>query len=135
MRARNTQENAGNFFLADLELVRDSSWGEETGEGEQAHLLTLTGPGGIGKTRLGLRVGEAVAEYFADGLCFVPLAPISDPGLGIASPRPGTLLSASTLLAGLERGRADSVPDASIASIDSADGYQHSPRRYQLPHW
>jgi len=28
MRARNTQENVGNFFLADLELVRDSSWGE-----------------------------------------------------------------------------------------------------------
>ena len=46
-------------------------------------LITLTGPGGTGKTRLGLRVGSQVLLDFADGVFFVPLAPISDPALVI----------------------------------------------------
>jgi predicted ATPase len=44
-------------------------------------LVTITGPGGIGKTRLGVQVANALAQNFPGGIHFVPLAPLSDPGL------------------------------------------------------
>ncbi len=48
-------------------------------------LLTLTGPGGIGKTRLGLQVSEAMRDEFPDGIWFVGLAAITEPGLVAAT--------------------------------------------------
>lgn len=44
-------------------------------------LLTLTGPGGVGKTRLAMAAGAALLQDFEDGVFFVPLETITDPAL------------------------------------------------------
>lgn len=48
---------------------------------EAVRLVMLTGPAGVGKTRLGLEVGAALADAFGDGVWFIPLAPVADPDL------------------------------------------------------
>jgi predicted ATPase len=48
---------------------------------EAVPLLTLTGPGGVGKTQLSLAIAQDVSRSFADGLIWVDLAPVADPGL------------------------------------------------------
>ncbi len=48
-------------------------------------LVTLTGIGGIGKTRLALEAAERLAGDFPDGVCFVELAAITDPTLVLPS--------------------------------------------------
>ena len=47
----------------------------------EVRLVTLTGPGGVGKTHLGVQVASDLLDHFSGGVCFVPLASISDPHL------------------------------------------------------
>src|SRR5262249_21334012 len=46
-----------------------------------SRLVTLTGPGGVGKTRLGIEVAGELLDAFADGVFLVELAPLSDAAL------------------------------------------------------
>ncbi|MDQ5850862.1 MAG: tetratricopeptide repeat protein [Chloroflexota bacterium] len=48
-------------------------------------LVTLTGPGGTGKTRLALQAAANLLDHFPDGVCFVELAPITDPALVVST--------------------------------------------------
>ncbi len=47
----------------------------------EARLVTAVGPGGVGKTRLALRVARDVEDAFPDGVWFVDLVPLTDPAL------------------------------------------------------
>ena len=47
----------------------------------EVRLVTVTGTGGVGKTRLVIEAARVAADAFPDGVAFVALAPVSDPGL------------------------------------------------------
>jgi predicted ATPase len=61
-------------------------------------LVTLTGPGGVGKTRLAVAVGERLRDRFGAGTAFVPLAAVTNPGLVL----PGVARAVGAELAGID---------------------------------
>lgn len=77
-------------------------------------LLTLTGPGGTGKTRLGLQAAAEAAERYPDGVYWVPLAPLRDPQLVLAS--------AAQALA-IRDGLADHIADKHMLLL--IDNFEH----------
>jgi predicted ATPase/class 3 adenylate cyclase len=77
---------------------REQAIGELAGllAGPGVRLVTLTGPGGVGKTRLAVAVGERLADRFGAGTAFVPLGAVTQPGLVL----PGVARAVGAELAG-----------------------------------
>jgi predicted ATPase/DNA-binding XRE family transcriptional regulator len=71
-RRRALPASLSSFIGRDQELIELASAIETT------RLLTLTGPGGVGKTRLGLQLAQLLESRFRDGAAFVALAAIQD---------------------------------------------------------
>ena len=84
----------------------DFGWIEQTLAGNRVQLLTLTGPGGVGKSRLALAVLDRVRSQFPDGVATVMLSDLRDPNL---------LLPAIA-------GALDSRDDGSLAVLDRLKG-------------
>ncbi len=81
---------------------------------EDARLLTLTGPGGTGKTRLGLQAAAEASDRYPDGVFWVPLAPLRDAEL---------VLETAGQALGATDGLADHVSDKSLLLL--LDNFEH----------
>src|SRR5262245_15683748 len=89
-------------------IGRDTELAELEGLVTGSRLVTLTGPGGVGKTRLAIEVAKRVAGEFADGVVFVDLAPLRDPGL---------VLGAIARRLGVDERDATPLPDLLAVSL------------------
>jgi non-specific serine/threonine protein kinase len=73
-----------------------------------AHAITVTGPGGIGKSRLALRAARRLERHFPDGVWMVELAELESPDL---------LASAVARAIGVYERRGDSIDEALAAGL------------------
>jgi predicted ATPase/class 3 adenylate cyclase len=81
---------------------------------DDVRLLTLSGPGGTGKTRLGLQAAAESSEHYPDGVFWVPLAPLNDPEL---------VLETAGQALGAKDGLAEHVADKSLLLL--LDNFEH----------
>jgi predicted ATPase len=81
-------------------------------------LLTLTGTGGIGKTRLAIQIATALLYDFIDGVYFVALASINDPGLVMPT-------IAQTLM---NKQQQTKLKPYGFCSLPQKDGLLHRPK-------
>lgn len=88
----------------------------------EARLVTLTGPGGIGKSSLGVELARRLAPGVRDGAWFVALADIADPALV-----PTTIARALGLFDGADRSASDALPEylADRELVVLLDNYEH----------
>ncbi len=75
---------------------------------EDTRLLTLTGPGGTGKTRLALQAAGMASDAYPDGVWWVPLAPLRDPAL---------VLETAGQMLGSKNGLAEHIADRSMLCL------------------
>ena len=81
---------------------------------DKPRLLTLTGPGGVGKTRLALQSAAAASERFEDGVYWVPLAPLDDARL---------VLPTIARALGAEQDLAEHIADRALLLV--LDNFEH----------
>ena len=81
---------------------------------DRARLLTLTGPGGTGKTRLGMQLAAEAADAHPDGVFWVPLGPLTDPAL---------VLDAAGRAVGSTNGLVEHIGDKSLLLM--LDSFEH----------
>lgn len=82
--------------------------------GGESRLVTLTGPGGIGKTRLALQAAAAAADRFEAGVFWVPLASLADPQL---------VLAAAAKAVGAKGGLVEQISNQSLLLL--FDNFEH----------
>jgi predicted ATPase/class 3 adenylate cyclase len=89
-------------------LGREAELEEVVGLLEGSRLLTLTGPGGTGKTRLALQAAAEASEHYPDGVFWIPLAPLRDPAL---------VLETAAQVLGSKNGLAEHIQDKSMLCL------------------
>jgi predicted ATPase/class 3 adenylate cyclase len=93
---------------------REHELAEVLGLLEAGRLLTLTGPGGTGKTRLGLQAAAEASDRYPDGVFWVPLAPLRDADL---------VLETAAQALGAKDGLAEHVGEKSVLLL--LDNFEH----------
>jgi class 3 adenylate cyclase len=81
---------------------------------DDTRLLTLTGPGGTGKTRLALQAAAEASDSFPDGIWWIPLAPLRDPEL---------VLETAAQAVGSKNGLAEHISDKAMLCL--FDNFEH----------
>jgi predicted ATPase/class 3 adenylate cyclase len=111
-----------SLYRTNLPIPATPFLGRETEVGEvgallarpDVRLLTLTGPGGTGKTRLALQAAAEASDAYPDGVFWVPLAPLRDPAL---------VLEEASRAVGANDGLAEHIADKQLLLL--LDNFEH----------